>query len=542
MTMIQMTRTKLYTYLFLLTAATVFGQQKQVQASIDSTKIKIGSQFNLTLTTTVDSSARVNFPEGKTFGRLEVLESYPVDTVKNGAMYELVKKYGLTQFDSGRYVIPPLPVTINNKSINTDSLTIEVANVAVDTVKQQMFDIKPVIAAKSGSRWWLWLLIAAALAAAGFGIWWYLKKRKLQPKAAPVVYATPIQKATAQLKSLEKKELLQRGEIKDYYSELTDIARTYIEEAVHIPAMESTTSELIDAMRVAVKRKKMKLSAETFEQLEKVLRNADMVKFAKSRPMDFEIDEDRSRIEKSIVVIDRSIPQEIEEDDDTKENELRKAAQLKKKKRQRAYRIAGGIGFVLLLIGVFIGGRYLRDNVLGRPTKELLEGEWVRSEYGEPPLRLETPHVLERERDPKVETNLPANIKSYQKFVYGSLADNFSIVVSSTAFKEPVKVDPEQAMNEEIAYYEKGANAKNIIMKTDEFSNDNGLSGRRAYGTMDIVDPASGKSLKMYYTIMLFIQDTSAKKVIVFHKEGDADAEKITERMLNSVELSKANQ
>jgi len=69
-----MIRTKLYTVLFLLAAITVFGQNKQVQASIDSTKIRIGSQFNLTLKTKVDTSARVNFPEGKTFGRLEVLE------------------------------------------------------------------------------------------------------------------------------------------------------------------------------------------------------------------------------------------------------------------------------------------------------------------------------------------------------------------------------------------------------------------------------------------------------------------------------------
>ena len=49
----------------------------------------------------------------------------------------------------------------------------------------------------------------------------------------------------------------QKGEVKEYYSEMTDIARTYIEESVKVPAMESTSSELIAAMKKAISEKKM---------------------------------------------------------------------------------------------------------------------------------------------------------------------------------------------------------------------------------------------------------------------------------------------
>jgi hypothetical protein len=56
-----------------------------------------------------------------------------------------------------------------------------------------------------------------------------------------------------------------KGEVKEYYSELTDIARNYIEEAIEIPAMESTTSELIVALRAASLKKKMSVSQETIE-------------------------------------------------------------------------------------------------------------------------------------------------------------------------------------------------------------------------------------------------------------------------------------
>ena len=99
------------------------------------------------------------------------------------------------------------------------------------------------------------------------------------------------------LQQLERKELWQKGEIKNYYSELTDIARNYIEEEIQIPAMESTTSELIIGLRNAAKQKKLNLSNETVENLEKVLKQADLVKFAKSIPLEYEIEEDKKLIE-----------------------------------------------------------------------------------------------------------------------------------------------------------------------------------------------------------------------------------------------------
>ncbi len=541
--MIKMTKIKIYILLSLLTSVAVFGQQKQVQASIDSTSIKIGSQFNLTLKTVVDTTAKVNFPEGKTFGLLEVLESYPVDTVRKDARYELVKKYGLTQFDTGRYIIPPLPVVINNQNIQTDSLVIEVAGVEVDTVKQQMFDIKPVATAdKPGNNLWLYIVIGILAAAAiAFGIWWYLKKYKRKPKAVKEepVYTSPIEKATTQLKLLEKKALLEKGAVKDYYSELTDIARTYIEEAIHIPAMESTTSELIEGMRIAVLRKKMSLSQETFEQLEKVLRTADMVKFAKSKPLDFEIAEDRNRIEKTIVVIDKSIPVEPdEEEDDEGQAQLWLEMQRKKKRRKKINTIIGIAAFVVLFAVVFIastvGFSYLKDNIIGHPVKELLEGEWVTSEYGEPPIKLETPKVLVRVKD-EAQQHMPEHVKAYSKFAYGSLTDSFFIVASSTAFKEPIQVDAENVINNELAAYEKEYGAKDIFLKTEEFSNEGGMNGKRAYGTMTIKNPATENVEKLYYNIMVFVRQDAAHEVIIFHKDGDKDAEKIAERIMNSI-------
>src|SRR6187431_3253860 len=130
---------KFYLLLLLITTS-IFAQQKVV-TSIDTTKNKIGAEFKLTLKTSVDTLSKVVFPKLRTIGALEVIQSYPVDTVKKDDRYELIKKYGLTQFDSGQYVIPSIKILIDKKPFLSDSIRVEVANVKVDTLQQKMYDI-----------------------------------------------------------------------------------------------------------------------------------------------------------------------------------------------------------------------------------------------------------------------------------------------------------------------------------------------------------------------------------------------------------------
>lgn len=166
-----------FKWLIILLFSVVTSAQK-ITTSIDSSQIKIGSQFNFTIKASVNAKDKVVFPDGKYFGALEILESYPVDTIKNNSQYELIKKYGLTQFDSGRYTIPNLLVKINQNAFRTDTLSVLVNNVKVDTTKQQMFDIKNIIATeeKPSSEWWKWLILLALIIASGFGSYFIVKK------------------------------------------------------------------------------------------------------------------------------------------------------------------------------------------------------------------------------------------------------------------------------------------------------------------------------------------------------------------------------
>lgn len=540
---------KLYIF-FLLVSTSLFAQK--VTTSIDTTKNKIGAEFQLTLKTEVDTFSKVKFPNAKNFGALEVIQSYKIDTIKKNDRYELIKKYGLAQFDSGKFTIPRLQVFINGKLNLSDSINVEVQNVVVDTLKQKMYDIKDVAQVKSPlGSWWIYLLVILAIAAIGYFVYRFIKKRQTREKIEEVVYKSPIEKATTLLQQLESKELWQKGEIKNYYSELTDIARNYIEEEIHIPAMESTTSELIAGLRNAAKHKKLKLSNETVSNLEKVLMQADLVKFAKSKPLDFEIEEDKKRISNSIVTIHKSIPVVVEDNNelDLWNEQQKELDRLKKLKKQKRVRIITTIGIVLGMLLLFLGALiyikgfdYVKDNFIGHPTKDLVEGEWVFSEYGNPGVKIETPKVLKRMDALKtLPKDAAALLKEMQMFIYGSMMDDFYILVSTSKFKQPVQVDLDKSLEGTLKVMEtKGA--QNIIVKTEDFDTQNGIAGRKAYGTMTMLDPIKKKSTKMYYELLVFSQEGGIQQIMIMHQEEDKFGIQIAERVLNSVELKKAQE
>ena len=516
--------------------------------SIDTTKNKIGAEFKLSIKTTVDTSARVIFPKLKNVGALEVIQSYPIDTVKMDGRYELIKKYGLTQFDSGRYVVPSIKIFINSKPFLTDSLLVEVANVQVDTLKQKMFDIKDIAPADNSiGDWWKYMLIVALILGIGVLIYWFIKKRQ-EKKLHQEIYKTPIEKATSLLDTLEKKELWQKGEVKAYYSELTDIARNYIEEAIEIPAMESTTSELIQGLRTASVKKKMTLSQEIIENLERVLKQADLVKFAKSKPLDFEITDDRNKIQKVILTLDNSIPVEVPDEEDMLLNEAQRQKQiqiqLRKQRNKRVVTAVASVVFLLVATTLFFvvtkGFDFVKDNVLGHPTKELLEGEWIKSDYGNPGIVIETPKVLKRVDLTKT---LPkegmALIKEMQSFAYGSVLDPFYLMVSTLKFKQQTQIDLKKSMDGVLQSMEVQG-AQNMIVKQEEFETKEGVKGIKAYGTFSQINALTKSSTKLYYEALLFSQEGGLQQILLLHEEGDTYANQISERVLNSVELKQA--
>lgn len=285
-------------YILFLIAGIGFSQQNPVEVYTDTTQIKIGEQLQYIIK--VSKGKSVVFPKLKvdSLQKVEVVESLPIDTLKN----TFEKKYILTSFDSGTYKIPQQEVLVNNRKLLSKTLEIKVLNVKVDTTKQGMFPIKAIkkepktLADYIHLLWWLIPILLIFLLILGLVLYFIFRKKK----AAPKVYIPPVQEALNRLKALDKKQLLQQEKLKPYYSELTDIVRTYIEKEIKIPALESTTDELINTIIDFNQSSKLEISKETIVNLKKILSTADLVKFAKSKPLIDEIKKHRNLSEEII--------------------------------------------------------------------------------------------------------------------------------------------------------------------------------------------------------------------------------------------------
>ncbi|MGL5111228.1 MAG: hypothetical protein ACRC6O_01170, partial [Flavobacterium sp.] len=110
------------------------------------------------------------------------------------------------------------------------------------------------------------------------------------------------------------------------------------------------------------------------------------------------------------------------------------------------------------------------------------------------------------------------------------------LMVSTYSFKQENALDLAKAMESSIQMMEVQG-AQNLVVKQADFETPEGLKGIKGFGTFSKIDDATNSSTKMYYEILLFSQNGGLQQILILHEEGDRYATKITERILNSVEL-----
>ena len=280
-----------------------------VEATIDTTNIRIGEQFQLKISVT--EIQNVIIPKIQLKG-LEVIDSTRIDTIKNS----LIRRYILTGFDSGAFYIPQQQIFVKNQAFLTDSLLVNVATIAIDTTKVKKFPIKTIKKEPytfDDFKIYIYLILAI-LAIIGFWIYWFVVRKRKETEDAPT-YRTlpPYEEAILRLTELDEKLLWQNNKVKEYYSELTEIVRGYIERELKVPALEKTTDEVLEMIKDFKSADSIETSKETIDRLKDLLREADLVKFAKSKPLALEIEDDRRDAE---FIIGNLKPKQIIEKED----------------------------------------------------------------------------------------------------------------------------------------------------------------------------------------------------------------------------------
>lgn len=531
---------KKFLILFCILTLSSWFVNAQVTSSIDTTTIKIGEQILYKIQVEVDSTDLVVFPEGQTFSPFEIIESFPTDTTKREIKYSLIKEYGLTKFDSGNYYIPKQKVIIGEKTFFTDSVQVEVNTIEVDTTKQGLYDIKPLLEIEKprNNSLLYWLAALLAIIIVGVLLYWFIWREKPLTEEEKIALLPPYDRAKLALQKLDDSKYLENKQLKEYYSELTFAIRKYLDEKVYDRALESTTDELILRLNLLKDGNQFDLSKDSIKNIESILKRADLVKFAKSAP-DVELAKmDRNTVDLEIDHVKEILPEPSEEEKLL--DQQYREAQERKAKRNKII-VTCIIVLALLLVtyaafGVKYGFKYVNDTITMHQGKKLLEGKWVQSDYGFPPISINTPKVLKR-----MDASIPDELKDKVKMtMFGHEEENIiAIVLATTTIAQAQdSLDISLAVEGSLKTFEdKGA--KNIITKNDKFTTPNGAEGLKTHGTMQMPEEeGSTNYIDAYYSMLSFTSNNQViQQVIINWRQEDEYVDEAVNRIINSIEL-----
>lgn len=260
--------------------------QVTVEARIDSLQMLVGQQTGITIDVSCDGKATVELPTFQKGQQLapgvELVEMMAADTTKldDGHRMQVTRKYIVTAWDSSFYYIPPMKVRVNNKEYLTKNLALKVYTLDVDTLHYDQYfgpkdvmdapfswdDWKPVIASL------VLILLLSGLAAylvyilrTGKPLIRIVRRKRKEP--AHKVALTAIER-------IKTERTWAQEDSKEYYTQLTDTLRTYIQERYGFSAMEMTSGEIIERLT-------QENDEEALAELRELFQTADLVKFAK---------------------------------------------------------------------------------------------------------------------------------------------------------------------------------------------------------------------------------------------------------------------
>lgn len=280
-------------YLFILiSSASLFAQKVETEVLVSARQFRIGEQVDVTFFVRYREGMNKSVVKWPTFkdtltAGIDILRTDSLRTElldKASVLYEQSQNIVITAWDSGTFVIPRFVINVDGKEYTTEPVKLFVNTVAVDTTKpikdiKGIIDVPPPPTSNEPSNDYVyWIFLAVLFIVVAFVLWKVFNKNaKVVPKVA-AAYELPQDKYLERLTALGLDKPWLRGELKPYHTALTDIIRGWIAERYRIAAREMTTPEIITKLR------SIYANDSAVIYCERVLRTADLVKFAKGEP------------------------------------------------------------------------------------------------------------------------------------------------------------------------------------------------------------------------------------------------------------------
>jgi hypothetical protein len=258
--------------------------QSRIYAEVDTTLATVGDRVTLTVTVDHPAGSEVAWPDSLVLGPFEVLDAQAAGPLAQDDGLRSTAALDLAAFELGDLEIPSFDVVVVGPGAEADTLSTDAFGVQVTSVgADESGDIRdirgPFSIPLSVIRVSLWGLAALAALVVGWLLWRRLRRGAEvgvpEPAAPP---RPPHEVALEALARLEASPLLERGLVKEYHIEVSDILRRYVEASFGVAALEMTTAEVLHGLERGL------ADASFRDGLGRFLFACDMVKFAKVRP------------------------------------------------------------------------------------------------------------------------------------------------------------------------------------------------------------------------------------------------------------------
>jgi hypothetical protein len=256
-----------------------------VDVKVSKDTIALSDLLGVELNAAIDPGYSVEFPKlSENLTQFKISDDQDMGK-KLGAnnKINISHRYRLEPLTPGECTLPALQFTFQKEgqntqdSLSTEPITIQVTTTLSDDPNQTIADIEDVV--EMPTHYLPWIISVIVAAAVGLGIWIGLR---LRPKKAAVVqkiYRPAHEIAFEMLKKLSEEKLVEQGLFKEFYEKLSSCLRQYIENRFRLRAPEQTTEEFLESLK-----KSDFLKPEYKQELKKFLEHCDLVKFAKYRP------------------------------------------------------------------------------------------------------------------------------------------------------------------------------------------------------------------------------------------------------------------
>lgn len=310
------------TLLLLLAPLAMSAGNTTISTKLDSAHVMMGRTTTLHISIAQDNNVKgvlISLLPDTLNAMVEIADRGKADTTATSDnRLEIKQDVKLQAFDPGTYQLPALAYVVGHDTIKSKPLTLTVDSVKVDP-EGKIKDFKPIAQVPFklldwvpnfiSDYWWAWLL-GIALIAGGIAAYYKWFKKGINPLKPVKNRLPPYEEAMLALQQLKASNLWQNGSAKEYYTQLTDILRVYIDRRFGINAVEMTSSQIME---------KIKHNEEAHianDQLNSVLEIADFVKFANMHTL---ADDNEIAYQRAVNFVEQTKPVPVVDENQGKE-------------------------------------------------------------------------------------------------------------------------------------------------------------------------------------------------------------------------------